>query len=101
MDNAHPSITWKYCSKVQPSSSYTIWRAGDCEVELQGSVNMSKKGDKEKPSNHNSSVQLLSWVCESEETLFHKLFCITTKYFEQKIFVFQNIIQKLKKNITL
>lgn len=72
---------------LQPSSSYTIWRAGDCEVELQGSVNMSKKGDKETLSNHNSSVQLLSCLCELEVTLFHKLFCITTKYLEEKICV--------------
>lgn len=48
---------------------------------------MSKKGDKETLSNHNSSVQLLSCLCELEVTLFHKLFCITTKYLEEKICV--------------
>lgn len=56
---------------------------------------MNKKGDR--VSHHNSALQLFSWICESEVTHFHKLFCIIMKYFEEKMFLYQNIIQKVKK----
>jgi len=58
---------------------------------------MNKKGDKYKVSYHNGVLQPLSWICESEVTHFHEFFCIMMKYFEEKIFLYQNTIQKLKK----
>lgn len=74
-------MVWKLRMYAVVRSSHLLIEFGELgtDRELQRRVPMNKKGDKDKVSYHDSALQLLSWICESEVTHFHDLFRVVIK----------------------